>query len=149
MAEDLDKPRETSERIAERRWRNNALAKKAKEGKAPIPMMVYPEDIDYVNKKVRVDKNPPPDVATVIENKAKRLRGGFETKFLKEIRSMLDERKRENYNALVAHVTSYRRKLMLEKLRRYELAEREDAERENAEWDAQRRNATKSRDLFA
>jgi hypothetical protein len=111
--------------------------------------MVYPEDIDYVNKKVRVDKNPPPDVATVIENKAKRLRGGFETKFLKEIRSMLDERKRENFNALVAHVTSYRRKLMLEKLRRYELAEREDAERENAEWDAQRRNATKSKDLFA
>jgi hypothetical protein len=146
MVKELDGPKEPSEKVAERKWRNNALAKKAKEGQKPIPMMVYPDDIDYVTFKVKVDKNPP---GTVIENKAKRLRGGFETKFLKEIRSMLDERKRENYNALVAHVTSYRRKLMLEKLRRYELAEREDAERENAEWDAQRRKATKSRDLFA
>jgi hypothetical protein len=146
---DLDKPKESSERIAERRWRNNALAKKAKEGKALVPLMVYSEDIDYVNKKVRVDKNPPPDVATVIENKAKRRRNGFETKFLKEVRSTLDERKVENYIALVAHVTSYRRKLMLEKLRRYELAEREDAERENAEWDAQKQKANKPRDLFA
>jgi hypothetical protein len=102
-----------------------------------------------VSAPVVVDPKAPPEIATVIANKSKRLRGGFETKFLKEIRSMLDERKRENYNALVAHVTSYRRKLMLEKLRRYELAEREDAERENAEWDAQRQRATKSRDLFA
>jgi hypothetical protein len=77
MVKELDGPKEPSEKIAERRWRNNALAKKAKEGKTPVPMMVYPEDIDYVNKKVRVDKNPPPDVATVIENKSKRLRGGF------------------------------------------------------------------------
>lgn len=135
MAEDLDKPRETSEQIATRKWNNNQLRQKIVASKVSAPVVV--------------DPNAPPEIATVIRNNAKRLRGGFETRFLKEIRSMLDERKRENYNALVAHVTSYRRKLMLEKLRRYQLAEREDAERENAEWDAQRRNATKSRDLFA
>jgi hypothetical protein len=135
MAEDLDKPRETSEQIATRKWNNNQLRQKIVASKVSAPVVVDPK--------------APPEIATVIKNKAKRLRGGFETRFLKEIRSMLDERKRENYKALVAHVTSYRRKLMLEKLRRYQLAEREDAERENAEWDAQRRNATKSRDLFA
>jgi hypothetical protein len=96
----------------------------------PVIGIVDPDDIDYVNKKVHLDKNPPPEVATVVENKSKRLAGGFERKFLKEIRAILDERKQENLRIVEAyarHIRQERRKLMLEKIRRLELriAERE------------------------
>jgi hypothetical protein len=131
MLKEHDGPTEPAEKRAERKWRNNQLRQKIKAGKIP---------------PVVVDPRAPPDVATVLENKAKRRPGGFERKFLKEIRAMLDERKQENYRALAAHVHHYRRRLMLEKLRRLELAQREDAERENAE----RQNADEGQmDLFA
>jgi hypothetical protein len=120
MSKDLDKPTESSEQIAERKWRNNALSKKLKEGKTLVPMMVYPEDIDYVNKKVHLDKNPP---GTVIENDKKpRAFYGFERKFLKEVRSILDERKRANLEIIIAGIRHERRILMLERIRRLELS---------------------------
>jgi hypothetical protein len=133
-----------AERVAERKWGNNALRKKIKEGKTPVPMMVNPGDIDYVNKKVRVDKNAPPEVATVIENKAKRRPGGFERRFLKEVRAILEERKRENVELIRASLRHQRLRLMLEKLRRLELMVAESEKRI-----AERQNATKSKDLFA
>jgi hypothetical protein len=126
---DLEKPTESSEQIAERKWRNNALSKKLKEGKVPIPVMVDPQDIDYVNKKVKVDKNPPPDVATVLVNKAKRRPGGFERKFLKEVRAILDERKQENLRLIRASIRHQKRRLMLEKIRRLELSIAESEKR--------------------
>jgi hypothetical protein len=86
-------------------------------------MMVNPEDIDYVNKKVRLDKSPPPEVATVIENDKKpRAFYGFERKFLKEVRSILDERKQQNLEIIRAGIRHERRILMLEKIRRLELS---------------------------
>jgi hypothetical protein len=129
MVQDLDGPKEPAERVAERRWRNQQIRQKIKEGKTLVPVMVYPEDIDYVNKRVKVDKNPLSDAATVLENKARRGPGGFERKFLKEVRAVLDERKRENYIALAAHVHHYRRRLMLEKLRRLTLSIAESEKR--------------------
>jgi hypothetical protein len=96
MVKDLDGPKEPPERVAERKWRNNVLRAKYKENKMPVVAIVDPADIDYVNKKVRLDKNPPPEVGTVLVNKAKRRPGGFERKFIKEIRGILGERKQEN-----------------------------------------------------
>jgi AAA15 family ATPase/GTPase len=123
MARDLDKPTESSEQKAKRMWLNQKIRQDYKAGNTPVPMMVNPKDIDYVNKKVHLDKNPPPDVATVIENDKKpRAFYGFERKFLKEIRSILDERKQEHLELIRASIRHERRKLMLEKIRRLELS---------------------------
>lgn len=80
-AKNPDNPTESSEKRAERMWRNNQIRQKIKDGKAVVPVLVYPEDIDYVNRKVKVDKDPPPEVATVIANKGKRKPVSFERKF--------------------------------------------------------------------
>jgi AAA15 family ATPase/GTPase len=123
MANDLDKPTETSEQKAKRMWLNQKIRQEYKAGNTLVPMMVNPKDIDYVNGKVRLDKNPPPDVATVIENDKKpRAFYGFERKFLKEVRSILDERKQANFEIIRAGIRHERRKLMLEKIRRLELS---------------------------
>jgi hypothetical protein len=154
MSKDPDNPRETSEQRAERMWRNNQLRQKYKEGKMPVAMMVNPEDIDHVNFKVRVNKDPPPEVGTVVINKGKRKPVSFERKFLKEIRAMLDERKQEYIEMMRASLAHERRKLMLEKLRRMELriaeSEKKIAEKKIAEKKvAQPQNTTNSKDLFA
>jgi hypothetical protein len=121
MSKDLDKPTESSEQKAKRRWLNQKIRQDYKAGNTPVPMMVNPKDIDYVNKKVHLDKNPPPEVGTVLENKAKRRPGGFERKFLKEIRAILGERKEENLKLLAASIAHQKRILTLEKIRRLEL----------------------------
>jgi hypothetical protein len=144
MSKNPDNPTESSEKRAERMWRNNQLRQKYKEGKMPVAMMVNPEDIDHVNFKVRVNKDPSPEVGTVVINKGKRKPVSFERKFLKEIRAMLDERKQEHIEMIRASLAHERRKLMLEKLRRMELRIAESEKKV-----AQPQNTTKSKDLFA
>jgi hypothetical protein len=106
---DLDKPTESSEKRAERMWRNNQLRQKIITRNASSPVVA--------------DPNAPPDVATVIENDKKpRAFYGFERKFLKEVRSILDERKHANLEIILAGIRHERRILMLEKIRRLELS---------------------------
>jgi hypothetical protein len=123
MSKDLDKPIETSEQKAKRKWLNQKIRQDYKAGNTLVPMMVNPKDVDYVNKKIHLDKNPPPEVATVIENDKKpRAFYGFERKFLKEVRSIMDERKQANVDIILAGIRHERRILMLEKIRRLELS---------------------------
>jgi hypothetical protein len=89
-------------------WRNNQLRQKIIASKVPSP--------------VAVDPNAAPEIATVIVNKAKRRPGGFERKFLKDVRAILDERKQEHLKLVAASVRHQRRILMLEKIRRLELS---------------------------
>jgi hypothetical protein len=106
---DLDKPTESSEKRAERMWRNNQLRQEIIASKALSPVVVDPK--------------APPEVATVIENDKKpRAFYGFERKFLKEVRSILDERKQANLAIIRAGIRHERRVLMLEKIRRLELS---------------------------
>jgi acetyl-CoA acetyltransferase len=105
---DLDKPTESSEQRAERMWRNNQLRQKIIASNASSPVVA--------------DPNARPEVGTVLENKAKRRPGGFERKFLKEVRSILDERKQQNLEIILAGIRHERRILMLEKIRRLELS---------------------------
>jgi hypothetical protein len=144
MSKDLDKPTESSEHRATRMWRNHQLRQKYKENKMPVVAIVDPADIDYVNKKVRLEKNPAPEVGTVLVNKAKRRPGGFERKFLKEIRGILEERKQENLKLIAASIAHQKKILTLEKIRRLEISIAQ-MEKEIAD----KQNATKSRDLFA
>jgi hypothetical protein len=104
---ELGGPKEPPEKVAERKWKNNELRQKIIAGKVPTPVVVDPK--------------APPEIATVIVNKAKRRPGGFERKFLKEVRAILDERKQENVDLIRASLRHQRRRLMLEKLRRLEL----------------------------
>jgi hypothetical protein len=130
MLKEHDGPKEPAERRATRKWKNNEVRQKIIASKVAAPVVV--------------DPNAPPDVATVIVNKAKRRPGGFERKFLKEIRSILGERKEENLELIRASLRHQRRRLFLEKLRRLELSVAESEKRI-----AERQNATKSKDLFA
>jgi AAA15 family ATPase/GTPase len=97
--------------------------------------------------KVHLDKNPPPEVATVIENDKKpRAFYGFERKFLKEVRSILDERKQEKLEIIREGIRHERRILMLEKIRRLEL----DIARNQAILAQRQKNADEGQlDLFA
>lgn len=113
MSKNPDNPTESSEVRAERMWRNNQLRQKYKEGKMPVHVMANPEDINYVTKKIRVEVDPAP-IGSVVVNKSKRLHGGFERKFLKELREMLDERKREHLEMLRASLRHQRRRLIRE-----------------------------------
>jgi hypothetical protein len=143
MSKNPDNPRESSEKRAERMWRNNQLRQEYKEGKMPVHIMANPEDINYVTKEVKVHIDPAP-IGSVLVNKGKRKPVSFERKFLKEIRAMLDERKQENLELIRASLRHERRRLMLEKLRRMELRIAESEKRL-----AQPQNTTKSSDLFA
>jgi hypothetical protein len=130
MLKEHDGPKEPAEKRAERKWKNNQLRQKIIANKIPTPVVV--------------DRRAPPEVATVIVSKAKRRPGGFERKFLKEVRSILEERKQENLKLIAALIAHQKRILTLEKIRRLELEIAESEKRI-----AQKQNATKSKDLFA
>jgi hypothetical protein len=129
MLEELDGPKEPAEKRATRKWKNNELRQKIIASKAA---------------PVVVDPKAPPEVGSVLVNKAKRRPGGFERKFIKELREMLDERKREHLEMIRASLAHQRRRLMLEKLRRLELNVAASEKRI-----AGAQSVTKSRDLFA
>jgi hypothetical protein len=126
MVKDL--PGESAKKRAARKWRNNALRAKYKEGKMPIVAIVDPETIDWENKKVHLKKEAPPQPADVIENEDPRV-SRLETKFLKDIRAMMNEHKAKNIERYAAHLAHRKRILLKEKLRRLELsiAQREGA----------------------
>jgi hypothetical protein len=122
MDKDLDMPTESSEQKATRMWKNHQLRNKYKENKMPVVAVVDPENIDYVNKKIRLPKTSPPEVGTVIETEKPRVESvrRFEDKFRKEIKSILSEHKERTIEAYRAIIQHQRRQLLLEKIRRLE-----------------------------
>jgi hypothetical protein len=90
MIKEFDRPKEPAQKLAERKWRNNALRKKLKEGALPINLLVDPDCIDYENRKVHLKKEAPPEPAEVIENDNPKVHR-FETKFKQDIRAMMNE----------------------------------------------------------
>ena len=122
MIKDLEDARESARRRATRRWNNYALTKKIKEGKAPVRLLVDPDCIDYENNKVHLKKEEVPQPAEVIENEAPR-KNRFETKFIKDIRAMMNEHKAINVAWYRAVIQQQKRRLLLEKLRRLEAAQ--------------------------
>jgi hypothetical protein len=112
---DLDGPKEPAEKVAERKWKNNELRQKIIASKAPSPVVV--------------DPNAPPEVASVIKNDRKPKARGFERKFLKDIREMMEGHKERNIMIQRYLIYQEKRKLLLELIRRREvsIAEREGA----------------------
>jgi hypothetical protein len=143
MSKNSDSPIETFEQRAERMWRNHQIREKYKENRTSVHLMVNPDDINYVTKKVKVHVDPAP-VGSVVVSKSRRLHGGFERKFIKELREMLDERKLVHLEMIRASLKYQRRRLMREKLRRLELSVAASEKRL-----AEAQNVTKSKDLFA
>jgi predicted outer membrane protein len=113
MLKEHDGPNEPAEKRAERKWKNNQLRQKIIASKVKAPVVV--------------DPNAPPEVATVIVNKAKRRPGGFERKFLKYIREMMEGHKERNVMIQRYLIYQEKRKILLELIRRREvrIAERE------------------------
>jgi hypothetical protein len=120
MVKDLDRPKEPASKRATRMWRNHALTKKIKEGKKLVPLFVDPDCIDYENNKVHLPKEAPPQPAEVIENEARPRVNRFESKFIKDIRAMMNEHKAINVAWYRAVIYQQKRRLLLEKLRRLE-----------------------------
>jgi hypothetical protein len=137
MLEDADGPKEPPRERAERRWRNNALRKKYKEGRMPILAIVDPDTIDYEGRKVRLPKALPPEIGSIIatteaEQKVVRDR---RQRALRQLFSFLYE-DMEREKILISTVgrqlnlianEQMRRRLRLEKIRRKEagIAQRE------------------------
>jgi hypothetical protein len=114
-----DPPKEPASKRATRMWRNHALTRRIKEGKKLVPLLVDPDCIDYDNRKVHLPKEAPPQPAEVIENDDPRA-NRFETKFIKDIRAMMNEHKAINVAWYRAVIYQQKRRLLLEKLKRLE-----------------------------
>jgi hypothetical protein len=97
---------------AERKWRNNDLAKRVRDEK---------------QKPRLVDPNKEPEIAETINNDGRR--DGpvkrFESRFIKQIRMTLNEHKLLNLKIYAAAIEHRRRILLKEKLRRLKLAQQE------------------------
>jgi hypothetical protein len=115
-----DPPKVPASKRATRMWRNHALTKRIKEGKKLVPLLVDPDCIDYENRKVHLSKEAP-QPAEVIENETPR-KNRFETKFIKDIRAMMNEHKAINVAWYRAVIYQQKRRLLLEKLRRLEVS---------------------------
>jgi len=137
MLKDNGGRKEPPEQVAERKWRNNALRTKYKEGKMPVVAIVDPETIDYVNQKIHLPKEAPPEIGSIIPtNEAeKKLVRDRKQRALRQLFSFLYEdmeRKKILIKAvrpeinLLVHERE-RRILLLEKIRRLEasIAQRE------------------------
>jgi hypothetical protein len=128
MAGDPDRPMETARKRAARKWANNALRKRYKEGTMPIVAVVDPDTIDWDNEKIHLKKEAPPQPADVVKNDDPKA-NKFESKFIKDIRAMMEAHKLRNVELQLALIAEEKRKLLKEKLRRLEasIAEREGA----------------------
>jgi hypothetical protein len=116
MLKDHGGPKEPAEKVAERKWKNNELRQKIIASKVAAPVVA--------------DPNAPPEVASVIKNDKKPKARGFERKFLKDIREMMEGHKERNNMIQRYLIAQEKRKLLLELIRRREvsIAEREGAQ---------------------
>jgi hypothetical protein len=111
MLKDVEKPKESAAKRAERKWKNHDVATKFKAEKAAL------KAAPAVPKKplIMETEKPRPDRLT-----------RFENKFEKEIQAMFDERKRNNLQAYAILIRARKRRLLLEKLRRLEAAQQDE-----------------------
>jgi hypothetical protein len=137
MLKDADGPKEPPMERAERKWRNNALRRKYKEGRMPIVAIVDPDTIDYDNRKIHLSTDAPPEIGSIIatteaerkvvrERKQRALRQLFSFLYEDmERKKILIKTVRPQLN-LIANEQMLRR-LLLEKIRRKEasIAQRE------------------------
>jgi hypothetical protein len=128
MAKEIDNSKEPARKKAERRWRNHALVKKYKAGKLPFVAVVNPDDVDYEKQKVHLPKGHEPKIAETVTNDGRRdgsLRR-FESRFIKEIRTMLEGHNQRNLMLYAASLQHQKYLLLKEKLRRLEAAQHEE-----------------------
>ena len=126
--DDLDKPRESAEQKAKRKWGNHDLTKRfLEEKRKPPPVVKANPDI----AEVITNERPKADVTTK-----------FERQFIQELREMLDGHTRRN---LIAYKASLRAQIYRLKLEKYKRLLAKDAERKAALPLAQ----PKSKDLFS
>jgi hypothetical protein len=125
-----DPPKEPASKVAERRWRNKALTerfrkmKATREGAEQFP--VFDGKKPFSTEAPKPRKEAPPKPAEVIENNDPTV-NKFESRFLKDIRAMLFEHKQVSKAECLAAIARQKRRILLEKLRRLELAAREGA----------------------
>jgi hypothetical protein len=113
MLKDRDPPKESASKIATRKWRNNDLRRRVIEAKN----RPKPRDVD--------DEPDEPEIAETIINEG-RVDGPvnrFESRFKKEIRTMLQGHVDRNLAFYAAMIERRRIKLLKEKLRRLQLAQ--------------------------
>jgi hypothetical protein len=109
MLKDHDGPKEPAEKVAERKWKNNQLRQKIIASKVAVPVVADPK--------------APPEVASVIKNDKKhRAHYGFERKFLKDIREMMEGHKERNFMIQRYLIYQEKRKILLELIRRREVS---------------------------
>lgn len=137
MLKDADGPKEPPRERAERKWRNNALRRKYKEGRMPIVAIVDPDTIDYDNRKIHLSTDAPPEFGSIIatteaerkvvrERKQRALRQLFSFLYEDMERKKILIRTVGPQLNLIANEQMHRR-LLLEKIRREEasIAQRE------------------------
>jgi hypothetical protein len=120
MLKHPDDPRkEPAKSRAQRRWKNHAVEKAFKAAK---------QEADGEPPDFRADLSP----ADVIEQEKliKESTTKFESKFIKEIRSLFDEHKRRNLVLYALSIKAQRKRLLMEKLRRLEAREAQRITRE-------------------
>lgn len=110
MLKEHDPPKEPARRKAERRWKNAGMRARIKKAQ---------------QKPQLVDPNKEPDIGEVVTNAGRRdsQRNRFETKFVREIRRMMEGHVNKNLAAYAVSLEYRRYRLLKEKLRRLQAAQ--------------------------
>ena len=138
MLKHIDDIRKSAKERAQRRWKNHAVEKAFKAERAK-PVQSEPKELD------------PADVLEQ-DRLIKEATTKFESKFIKDIRAMLDEHKGRNLALYALSIRVRHKRLLMEKLRRLEVreAQRVAASQYPASQCAQQsRMVLPKRDLFA
>ena len=109
MFKEHDPPKEKARNKAARRWSNAEVRKRVKQAQQEPKL---------------VDPNKEPEIAETVTNQG-RVDGPinrFESRFKREIRTMMNQHKALNLAIYAASIENRRRKLLAEKLRRLKLA---------------------------
>jgi hypothetical protein len=120
LENDDNRPKESSEAKARRMWRNKSLIRKYKlaelSQEAQLKLRLAPKEPE---RRLRI--------GDVIETDGRRAGSvkRLETKFLKDIRAMLQGLMEQNLKLYAAYLAHRKHQLLREKLRRLELAQRE------------------------
>jgi hypothetical protein len=127
MMNDDDPRKESASDVAKRKWRNNELSKKYRDGKMPTMMVVDPDDVDWDEGKVKAAEKL--DLTSVIENDDPRV-SKFERRLKKEIREMMRGYNEENLIKYRLYLQSQRHRYLTEKLKRLEaMAAQQESEK--------------------
>jgi hypothetical protein len=132
MLKEHEEPKEKARVKAQRRWKNGDAIKRLKE--------------DLAKPKL-VDPNKPPEIAETVTNYGRRdgpVRR-FESKFLSDIRAMMEGHSAERLKHYLAAIEHRRVILLTEKLRRLKLAQQES---EAPRYNGHNADELKGRDLF-